>query len=370
MRVLHVSGDSGLGGTESILRNIAIRAASTPDIAHEFLLFPPGNLNDALVSAGALTHVLGDVRLRQPLRVLRARGHFGSIIQRQPYQVIVFHQYSWMPLILSDLAHGVRQVRWFHNAPGATWTDAVLSRLHKKFPDLSIYCSEYLRSQLHTHGASAVLRAPVSVRDAVDTVAERTTVRSELNTTADSKVLVHVGRMTPMKGQRLLLQALVQLQQRSDWTCWIVGGAQTSEQSSYFHQLQNLARNLGIWDRIRFTGNRPDVARLLAAADVYCQPNLQPEAFGITFIEALYAGLPVITTAMGGAAEIVDESCGLLLPEATEQAVGESIRRLLEDDSLLANLRCHTQARARQLCDATTQVKRLGELLTHLVQSH
>jgi glycosyltransferase involved in cell wall biosynthesis len=49
---------------------------------------------------------------------------------------------------------------------------------------------------------------------------------------------------------------------------------------------------------------RSDVARLLAAADIHCQPNIGPEPFGITFIEALYAGLPLVTTSIGGAIEM------------------------------------------------------------------
>ena len=56
---------------------------------------------------------------------------------------------------------------------------------------------------------------------------------------------------------------------------------------------------------------RDDVPRLLAAADIFCQPNLGPEPFGIGFVEALSAGLPVITTATGGALEIVDGDCGI-----------------------------------------------------------
>ena len=57
-----------------------------------------------------------------------------------------------------------------------------------------------------------------------------------------------------------------------------------------------------------------DVPRLLAAADIHCQPNISPEPFGIAFIEALAAGLPVVTSAIGGAIEIVDDTCGRLVP--------------------------------------------------------
>ena len=65
---------------------------------------------------------------------------------------------------------------------------------------------------------------------------------------------------------------------------------------------------------MRWLGQRRDVPELLAAADIYCQPNVGAEPFGIVFVEALYTGLPVVTTALGGALEIIDASCGVLVP--------------------------------------------------------
>ena len=50
---------------------------------------------------------------------------------------------------------------------------------------------------------------------------------------------------------------------------------------------------------------------LLAAADLFCQPNTAPEPFGLSLVEALQAGLPVVTSGIGGACEIVDASCGV-----------------------------------------------------------
>ena len=56
-------------------------------------------------------------------------------------------------------------------------------------------------------------------------------------------------------------------------------------------------RRRGIAGRVRFLGERRDVAACMHAADIHCQPNTAPEPFGLVFVEALYAGLPVVTTA-------------------------------------------------------------------------
>ena len=83
---------------------------------------------------------------------------------------------------------------------------------------------------------------------------------------------------------------------------------------AYVDALVAAARRLGIDDRVRWLGERQDVRRLLGAADVHCQANVAPEPFGIAYVEALAAGLPVVASRAGGAMEIVDESCGVLVP--------------------------------------------------------
>ena len=81
------------------------------------------------------------------------------------------------------------------------------------------------------------------------------------------------------------------------------GGAQRSHEAVYLAELRQAADRAGIGDRVRFLGQRTDVPDLLAAADVFCQPNTGPEPFGIAFVEALYAGLPVVTRRWRGAGD-------------------------------------------------------------------
>jgi glycosyltransferase involved in cell wall biosynthesis len=57
------------------------------------------------------------------------------------------------------------------------------------------------------------------------------------------------------------------------------------------------------------------MSALLRAADIYCQPNTAPDAFGASFVEAMHAA--VVTSGIGGALEIVDRDCGCLLRPAT-----------------------------------------------------
>jgi glycosyltransferase involved in cell wall biosynthesis len=114
---------------------------------------------------------------------------------------------------------------------------------------------------------------------------------------------------------------------------------------------------------VKFFGQRSDVAELLAAADIFCQPSLQPEPFGLVFIEALWAGLPVVTTRMGGAVEIVDESCGMLAEPGNVASLAEGLERLIKSPELRARLGRSAAPRAQQISDPETQMRKLRDAL-------
>jgi glycosyltransferase involved in cell wall biosynthesis len=174
-------------------------------------------------------------------------------------------------------------------------------------------------------------------------------VRGELGTAGAAVVVVQVSRMEPYKGHSLLLQALRRLAQIPNWVCWLVGGAQTPPQVGYLRRLKAEAGKAGLSDRVRFDGERRDVARLLGAADIFCQPNVRGEPFGIAFVEALYHGRPVVSTRMGGAVEIVDDSCGCLVEPASPVRLAEALQRLIQDATLRRELGKGGPPRARSI---------------------
>src|SRR5262249_22135283 len=155
--------------------------------------------------------------------------------------------------------------------------------------------------------------------DLPDRESTRRQVRAALDTPDNAVVLIQASRLERLKGHGLLLEALARLTDTPGWLCWIVGGVQRPHEQDYLTELQQAAAHRGLAGQARFLGQRADVRQLLAAADVFCQPNIGPESFGISFIEALYAGLPVVTTALGGALEIVDATCGVLVPPGDPQ---------------------------------------------------
>ena len=110
-------------------------------------------------------------------------------------------------------------------------------------------------------------------------------------------------------------------------------------------------------------GERADVPDLLAAADIHCQPNSAPEPFGLAFVEALYASLPVVSSDAGGVPEIVTPACGILVPPGDAEALRAALASLIADPERRTVLGAAGPARARALCDPQRQLELLEAAL-------
>jgi glycosyltransferase involved in cell wall biosynthesis len=348
-RTLHVYSGNLYGGIEACLRTLARHGAHAP--ATDFALCFEGRLAQELREAGAIVHILGAVRARSPRSVVAARRVLAGILREGHYEVVVCHS-AWPYALFAPVvrAHGASLAFHMHDVPNARgWIDRWANRTA---PDLVLCNSEFTAAggKWFFRGASrVVVRCPVEV-DRFAVRDDRAQVRAALGTTPETVLILQASRMQAWKGHRLLIDALGELRANSRWVCWVAGGAQRPAEKAYERELQTRVERLGLKGRVRFLGQRSDVPSLMGAADLFCQPNIGPEPFGIAFVEALAAGLPIVTTAMGAAAEIVDPSCGRLVPPDA-RAVAASLSELIDDDERRAVLSSAAPARARRLCD-------------------
>jgi glycosyltransferase involved in cell wall biosynthesis len=197
-------------------------------------------------------------------------------------------------------------------------------------------------------------------------VSTRQEIRRQNATPEDALVIINVGRMEPYKGQHVLIDALARLDQGTPWTCWIVGGAQRPAEEAYERSLRQAVDARGLRDRVMFLGQRRDVPSLLAAADLCCHPNQGAEPFGLSIVEALHAGLPVIATALGGPSEIVTESCGRLVPPGDSVALADALTLLIRNREARHRMTAAGPARADGLCNAVARLDDLGQALERL----
>nr|WP_318383581.1 glycosyltransferase family 4 protein [uncultured Enterobacter sp.] len=142
--------------------------------------------------------------------------------------------------------------------------------------------------------------------------------------------LLQVGSDFSRKGVDRSLEALAALPEalKRDALLFVVGQDKPGRFAA-------LASRLGIAENVKFFSGRNDVSELMAAADVLLHPAYQ-EAAGIVLIEAITAGLPVITTSVCGYAHYISAAkCGAVMDEPFEQAnFNKSLQLALENPSL------------------------------------
>ena len=136
-----------------------------------------------------------------------------------------------------------------------------------------------------------------------------------------SLTLVCVSRLFHRKGHAYLLDAFAQL--NLDATLYLVG---TGEHRP---QLEALASQLGIADRVEFLGWRSDALQIIAAADVLVHPSLE-DALSQALIEALMLGIPIVATDISGARDTLgDGRFGTLVPPADANAFRDALRGVI-----------------------------------------
>jgi len=115
----------------------------------------------------------------------------------------------------------------------------------------------------------------------------------------DRFVLISIGRVVPLKGFQLVIVALSKLS--NDYIYVLIGDGE------YLEDLRKLAEKKNVMDKILFLGEKQnnELYKYLSAADVFVQPTIGNEAFGITLLEAMACNLPVIASNNGGMKEIV-----------------------------------------------------------------
>ncbi len=363
MKVLHISGDALVGGAESFLITLARNKAVDQTSSHDFAFTAEGPAINTLRLAGAQVLYLGSASYKRPKALHLARRRLNDACRECKYDVAVFHQYPDLVVAFADVLwrHKVKTVRYFHNETiPSSRLERLVGLIYARFLDLSVFNSHFLLKCM-PEANGTVVYCPVD-RQIELTDRQRNEIRARFATPPEDPLVIQMCRMAERKGHMRLLRALATLKFLG-WTCWIVGGPQKEREISYFDSVKSLAGELGIADRVRFLGTRDDVPELLAAADIFCHPNTYPpEPFGIAFVEALQAGLPVVTSAMGGAMEIVSERCGFLVPPEDNVALVDALRILLTEDHLRQEMSVSAKARG-EVFKASVQIPLLNAAL-------
>jgi glycosyltransferase involved in cell wall biosynthesis len=368
LKVLHLSAGNLYGGVETFLTTLARLRHQAPEMEPEFGLCFSGRLWDELADAGVPVHDLGRVRFSRPWTVLRARQRLRRLLGTVRYDVVVCHM-SWIQVLFGAVTdgRGTALVAYMHGPRSGSWLERAAGR---RRPRLVIGPSRHTVESyrpLFRGVPMEVLNYPIppQVAAAPDLAPEeRQALRRQLGAETSDVVILQASRIEAWKGPDLVLKALGRLRDRPGWVFWLAGGVQRPSEQPYYDALCQIVAELGIAGRVRFLGQRSDVGRLMRAADLYCQGNRGPEGFGLSFLEAGFCGLPVVTTDLGAACEVIDPETGILVPPGEDPAgLAEALGSLLADPDRRAGLACRAREKAVRLGDPHQQIQRLARIL-------
>jgi glycosyltransferase involved in cell wall biosynthesis len=168
---------------------------------------------------------------------------------------------------------------------------------------------------------------------------ERTASRAAVGVDGDAFTVAALGRISAWKGQEVLLRALATPALAEAGAVGVVAGSAWRGEERRERELHELARRLGIEDRVRFLGFRDDVGTVLGAADVVVIPSTQPDPLPNAALEAGAAGCCVVAADHGGLPDMIrDGATGRLVPPGDHQALAGVLAELAADADLRAVL--------------------------------
>jgi glycosyltransferase involved in cell wall biosynthesis len=178
-------------------------------------------------------------------------------------------------------------------------------------------------------------------------------------------VVGHFSRLSPWKGQHILIEALGQCPQ--DVVVILVGDALFGEQE-YVQDLHEKVIALGLENRVKFLGFRADIPQLMAVCDLVAHTSTAPEPFGRVIIEAMLCGKPVVAAQAGGAIELVQDGInGFLVTPGKPQELARVINNCRQESVKTANIANNAKISASQRFDVKIINQQIQELLKSIV---
>jgi len=350
LRVLLVIKCLGFGGAERLLVDTVTSGDSDRfDYEVAWVLRDERALVATLEERGTVVHPLGaasnaDMRWMGRLRRLLRAGHYDIVHFHLP------HTAALGRLVAASLPR--------HERPAIVYTEhslwnkmavavRVVNRagigLDRSLIVVSEAAHEALPRGLRPRARVIVHGVDLSASDAL--VADRDRIRAEVRAELDvpdgDLVAITVANLRPEKGYDTLLDAARHVVDRGLPVRFVSVGWGSED-----GELEARRRALGLGDRFTFLGLRPDVLRLLVAADLFVLPSRQ-EGLPVVLMEATSVGLPIVATAVGGVPQVLTDGVdGLVVPPDSPDALADGIARLAADPELRRRLGRGAKARS------------------------
>jgi glycosyltransferase involved in cell wall biosynthesis len=265
------------------------------------------------------------------------------------------HQQAGRPGRTAWVQHVIPSRFWLHQAASGSPSDLVICVSR---------AVQARQEHLYPGPATAVVHPGV---DAPERPLPRRAARHALGISGEGPAVGVVGRIEPWKGQDIAVRMLARL---TSTTCSLIliGDRHSASWPGFTPEVDVLAAELGVADRVVFTGHRHDAARLLHGLDVLVCASRE-EGFGLAVLEAAAAGVPVVATRCGGPEDMLDhEVTGLLVPPEDPAALAEAVEAIFASPTAAARMTGNAQQLYWQRLTAAHGTARFAEALHGLAE--
>jgi glycosyltransferase involved in cell wall biosynthesis len=182
-------------------------------------------------------------------------------------------------------------------------------------------------------------------------------IRSELGIPEVMPCLGLVGNIQEWKGQAILVEAMERLSAAGVDVCALLIGGTHRAGEEYAVRVRRRVTELGLDDRVVFTGFRKDVVDVINALDILVHTSVRPEPFGRVILEGMLLEKVVVATAAGGVPELIEDGkTGYLVPPGDAAALAACLRRVLSDRDGLVTVGQRAGMWARERFSLSRQV--------------
>ncbi|MCC7009080.1 MAG: glycosyltransferase [Acidobacteria bacterium] len=295
----------------------------------------PGAWAQRLVDRGIVVTALGRAPGFHPLLgrkvAAAARMHGATVVHAHQYSPFVYSALArpWQPALAVVFTEHGR----LSDAPPST-KRRLANQAIGGLADRVYAVSEDVKRHLVAEGFRAdrvgVIYNGVEV-GAPAAADVRHDVRASLGVSHDTLIIGTIARLDPVKDLATLLHASAAVARARPLRLVIVGDG--PERSA----LERLAAELDVARWTVFLGKRDDARRWLEGCDIYVNSSVS-EGVSLTILEAMAAALPIVATRVGGTPEIIDETCGRLVPARDPHALGAALLELAGDAAHRASI--------------------------------
>ena len=164
----------------------------------------------------------------------------------------------------------------------------------------------------------------------------RTEIRKAYGYGPQDRVVLSLSRLIPVKGVHILIEAFTIALKEEPHLKLLVAGIGDED---YERQLKSMVSELGLSGSVQFVGDQTAIEKPFKAADIFVGAYLWPEAFGLSVLEAMAVGLPVITSRSGGLVDLLGNGKrGLLFEQGNCEALAQCIVRYVREPALQAQV--------------------------------